>query len=163
MHNNQKGLTLIEVLIATTIAAIIGTVITVALSQSVSVSWAGHKRMEAIKQVENALYLINRDAQSAVSINTGASGYWLALSLSDNSTITYRIVEPGGTAPVYLQRNQGSTSSTVARYIDTGTGLSTCTYDGNLLDVKLTSTLKGLGSASETRRIMIYPRLNISN
>jgi prepilin-type N-terminal cleavage/methylation domain-containing protein len=163
MRNSQKGFTLVEVMMAMAITAVILTVITTALSQVMSISWSGHKRMDAIKQVENALFVINRDAQVASSISTASPGNWLVFTMTDNSTVTYKIVDPGNSAPLYLQRIEGNSSSSIARYINNASGMTSCSYNGSLLSVKVTSTLAGLGSATETRQMMIYPRLNQSS
>jgi prepilin-type N-terminal cleavage/methylation domain-containing protein len=155
----QKGYTLVEILVAMAITAIIGTVITVSLSQTMAVSWSGNKHMVAIKQVENALFYINRDVQAASSISTTASGKWLQIGRADGSYVYYTIVQPGGSQPNYLQRTLNGTNSLVAQYIDTG---SSCSYNGNWLEVTLTATLSGLGHSSETRHWIVYPRLNQS-
>ncbi len=162
MKDSQKGFTLVETLMAVAIAAAIGTVLAVSLSQAVSISWSGNKRIEAIKQVENAAYHINRDAQAARSISTSTPGYWLVITPPEGSNISYEIITPEDSGPAYLQRICGSTATPVARYIDTGPGLTACSYSGGLLDVKVTATLGGFQSASETRRLLIYPRLNLS-
>jgi prepilin-type N-terminal cleavage/methylation domain-containing protein len=163
MLKSQKGYTLIELLIAVAISAIIGTMLVVSLSQTMSVSWGGSKRMEAIKQVENAMYHINRDAQVASTISTDTTGYWLVINLADSTNISYRIINPGNGGPVFLQRSRGGSNALIAQYIDTGSGLTSCSYNSGLLDVQVTATLTGFRAASETRRMMVYPRLNQSN
>jgi prepilin-type N-terminal cleavage/methylation domain-containing protein len=157
MRLNQRGFTLIELLMSITLTAIIAGVLITTLSQMVTVSWAGNKHMQAIKQVENALFYINRDVQSAASIST--TGVWLVINRRDGSSLSYSLItQPDGS--VNLKRSQSGVNQVVARHIDTSPGLTQCSYANGLLRVRLTASLTGLGAASETRDLVIYPRLN---
>jgi prepilin-type N-terminal cleavage/methylation domain-containing protein len=158
IRRNQQGFTLIELIMSVTITAIIAAVLITTLSQTVSISWAGNKHMQAVKQVENALFYINRDAQAAASI--GTSGAWLVITRTDGTVVSYSLITPADGSPVYLQRNQSGSTVTVARNIDTTANLTRCSYDNGLLRVRITASLNGLGAASETRDLVIYPRLN---
>jgi prepilin-type N-terminal cleavage/methylation domain-containing protein len=160
MKGNQSGFTLIEILISVAIMAVITTVIAVALANVMSVTWGSSKRMDVIKQVENALYYINRDGQAANNISTSTSGYWLVFNRSDGTSISYRITTSGD--QTYLERTQGSTTTTIAKYIDSNSGHTFCSYAANVLSVQITVSEGGFRSATETRTLKVYPRLNQS-
>lgn len=64
-HRGQGGFTLVELIVALAITAIIGSVISGAIFQIFNVSAANSNHMKAVKQVENALYYIDRDAESS--------------------------------------------------------------------------------------------------
>jgi prepilin-type N-terminal cleavage/methylation domain-containing protein len=84
MHGNQKGFTLIEVMLAMVITAIIVPALVMSISQMFTSSAASASRMQVVKQVENALHYINRDAEmtwpSEVSTATNASFTTTSLS-----------------------------------------------------------------------------------
>lgn len=63
IHRNQKGFTLVELIVAVAITGFIAGSLALSVSQLFSVSVADRNRMEAVKQVENALHYINRDVQ----------------------------------------------------------------------------------------------------
>jgi len=158
LRKSQSGFTLIELLMALVITSIIGVVLVTTLSQTVSITWAGNKHMLAVKQVENALFYINRDAQSAASVST--AGDWLRITRPDGSLIKYNLIDPGDGQPVFLRRSLDGAAVTVARYIDNTDGLTACSYQNGVLSVQITTSLPGLGAASETRQLVVYPRLN---
>jgi prepilin-type N-terminal cleavage/methylation domain-containing protein len=160
VNNHQRGFTLVEILIGIAITALIGIVVAGSLSQTVSFSWASNKRMEAVKQAENATYRINRDAQVAAAISTGISGDWLSLDITGGGSIAYRLIQPLDGGPFYLQRSQGTTVESVAKYINTDPDKTYCSYTGSVLNARITVTVGGFGSATETRKLTIYPRLN---
>jgi prepilin-type N-terminal cleavage/methylation domain-containing protein len=159
LQRSQKGFTLVEMTIALAITALITGVLVSALSQTVAISWAGKKHMEAVTQVENALYYLNRDVQAASVISTTTAGYWLVITRTDGSLVNYRIVSPAHGNPVYLQRSQSGSDLVVARYIVTTDNLTRCDLQNGVLNLKVTTRLEGLGASSETRQLMVYPRL----
>ena len=162
---NQRGFTLIEMLIAIAIAGLIISSIAAVIMQTVTVSAADSKRMEAVKQVENALHWIDRDAQmtSRNSLNTNnptLPNFPLKLSWinfdGEQHAVTYSIVSG------VLQRSEsvnGGTASvsSIAQHIVAAS--SNYTFDGRVLIVNLTSTTVGFGSASESRTLYVIPRV----
>ncbi len=160
MKKNQGGFTLVEILITLAIMAVISTVIAAALSNVISVTWSSSKRMEVIKQVENAVYYINRDGQVASSVSTSTPGYWLVFNLADASNISYTITTAGGQS--YLQRSQGSSTKTIANYVNADPGMTFCSYSAKTLHAQITISKGGFRSATETRTLTVYPRLSQS-
>jgi prepilin-type N-terminal cleavage/methylation domain-containing protein len=163
---SKPGFTLIETLVALTIAGALAFGITVSIAQIFSVNGSNTARMQAITQVENAVHYINRDAQMAQNVQTqGASGFpltltWISWSDNDLNTVTYSL---SGTNLVRQHSvNGGQPSSlTVAKYIDTSLANTNCVFDA--VNHKLTatftsSTTYGAKAASETRQIKIIPR-----
>jgi prepilin-type N-terminal cleavage/methylation domain-containing protein len=65
IHKRQQGFTLVELIVAVAITGFIAASLSLSISQLFSVSVADRNRMEAVKQVENALHYINRDVQMA--------------------------------------------------------------------------------------------------
>ena len=67
-HRNQKGLTLVELLIAIAITAVIGTAVATASYQIFKVNVRSTNHQIAVAQVQNATNAINRDAQQAQNV-----------------------------------------------------------------------------------------------
>ncbi len=153
---NQRGFSLIQMMIALTITTILGTVITVSLWQTISVDGASNKHMTAISQVENAMFYLNRDIQMTLPETGYDSGFPLTLQ----GDITYSLVTPHDGSPPYLQRNKNGFSQAVARYINTNPTLTSCFYSGGKLTVTVTITTGGFMSATESRTLIVTPRLN---
>jgi hypothetical protein len=153
---NQKGFSLIQLMIGMAITAILGTVITVSLWQTITIDGASNKHMLAISQVENAVFYLNRDVQMSLPADTYDSGFPLIL----RGGITYSLVSPHDGSPAYLQRNDNGFTQVIARYINTDTNLTSCFYSEGKLIITLTVTTGGFMSATESRTLMVMPRLN---
>ncbi len=167
----QSGFTLIELLVALAITGMIVTGLATSILQIIKINSSSVNRMEAIKQVENALLYINRDAQMAQSVQTSSgSGFPLVITYHEwdsgsEHTITYSVVTPLNGEPKYLQRsetvgvNQANTR-VIANYVDDSSELTKCTYDNNLkeLTVQLTANTSGFQPAPETRVLTVKLR-----
>jgi hypothetical protein len=153
----QKGFSLIQMIIALAITTLLGTVITVSLWQTITIDGSSNKHMTAISQVENAIFYLNRDIQ--MSIPTATSSFPLILT-SGADTITYSLISPHDGSPAYLQRNKNGVTQSVASYINTDSTLTSCFYSGGKLTVTITITTGGFMSSTESRTLVVTPRLN---
>ena len=106
--NTQKGMTMVELVVATAITGVIVVFLGAAIYQILNVTGFGNDRLTAAHDLENASYWFNLDGQQARAAS-GGSG--LALTLSDNSTVTYTLT---GTE---LRRNAGGAYMVLARNI----------------------------------------------
>ncbi len=167
-----------ELLIAVTILAIIGTVLANTVVQIITVNAADSARMNTVKQVENALHYINRDAQMAVpgliQPNDGNPAFFTDvisppfseaglhlqwIDYTDNDAEHFIVYSLVGTE---LKRTETINSdppstTTVARYIDGS--VSNYSFINNQLTVTLTATINGFKSASESRTLQVKPRI----
>lgn len=76
----QRGFTLYEMLVSLAILGVIIPVIGMSIFQVLSINTLTGNHLTAVKQVENALYRINRDAHMAQTVQTGGgSGFPLNL------------------------------------------------------------------------------------
>jgi prepilin-type N-terminal cleavage/methylation domain-containing protein len=165
----RKGFTLLELLLAITITAVIGSAITMSISQLFSVNAADEGRMDAVKQVENALHYINRDAQMASTIAPTGNDFPLVLTWNEwdvaaNSlsgplhTVTYSI-----NAANQLKREEqiGAAPATSLFIADHISVVSDCSINADIppvLTVNLTASIGGFRPVSEARTLEVRSR-----
>ena len=150
VYRGQRGFSAAEILVALTIASIIGGGVVMSISQVLNTSVQNSDHTVATKQVRNVIYWVRRDAKMAqtVQVDAGVSGLPLVLSWDDwDSTqheVTYTLdadkmmrnhVIDGGT-PVPLL---------VAENINPDSALTNCAYAGGMLSFEITVTV-GVGS-----------------
>jgi len=166
INKSQKGFTLIELIIAIAITALIIGGITVSvfqLFQLFKVNASTSNRMLAVRQVQNAGHWVSRDVQMAQSVDAaGAFGFPLTLTWAeyvsgDVHQVVYTLVEEDSE----LRRSHsvnggGPTETLVAQYIDTDN--TRCEFTGGKLILTVTATVSGLHEATETRVYEASPR-----
>jgi len=155
----QRGLTLIELLVASVIAAILGAVLVMAVSTVFIASSAVTNQQIAIKQVQNAVDYISRDAQQAQTTAQSYRDNYPVLSFTipvsndgstfTNESVTYQVIN--GT----LTRTIGTISSNISTNILSGgfvVHASAAPYY-----VSITSTVKGYRSEIASRVVLLEP------
>jgi prepilin-type N-terminal cleavage/methylation domain-containing protein len=162
---SQKGLTLVELIVAIAISALIGTVVVTGVFQIIKINAKSTNRQIAISQVQNAVNSISRDAEQAqqispasFSLSTGGSltMQWTTWVTTDHYLITYSL---SGTN---LQRsvtiNSGTPSTTVvANSINAATG----TWNASTKVLNFTALTAAVGTTNtvtENRTFQINPR-----
>jgi type II secretory pathway pseudopilin PulG len=165
---NQRGITVIELIIAVALSGIIVGATTATILQVINGSNRTSNQMAAVRQVQNAGYWVSHDAQMAQSVNTTApDGFPITLSwVGWSGNTTYEVVyssenmTSGGLKN--LQRSysvNGSPPDTifVAQYVDPAA--TSANFTGGELIFTVTATV-GTGSqaGSETRFYKVVPR-----
>jgi len=166
VNKNQKGFTLIELIVVIAITGLIITAVTVTIFQLFSISARSDNHMLAVRQVQNAGYWISHDAQMAWSVEPAdesvdepdGTRFPLTLTWIDwdgtMNEITYALV--GGE----LQRSHSISGNTetsiVAQYIDSTQTI--CQFANGKLTLTVTATVGGWQPASETRTYEVIPR-----
>jgi len=177
LKRGQKGLGLIEVILAVALTAIIGGAVTMATSQIITGTERSSDYMTAVHQVQNAGCLLNRDAQEAdkdsITVDTDPDTdnflimSWFNWNTGEFHKITYTL-EDDGSLPEGLKKlvrthkitfgGSQETVTPVAKYIvntDPDDKETWCEYDDGVLTVKITAIC---GDATKTREYQIKPR-----
>jgi prepilin-type N-terminal cleavage/methylation domain-containing protein len=134
INKNQKGFTLLEMVLALLIGGLMAGGITAAIFQVVLGSARTNNHMTAVRQVESAGYWVSHDAQMAQTVAPArdADGFPLTLSWKDwddtVNTVTYTI-EDGDLKRTHIAGSQTSTT-TVARFIVLDSAKTRCQLAG---------------------------------
>jgi prepilin-type N-terminal cleavage/methylation domain-containing protein len=157
INKDQKGFTLIEVLVVTLITGIVSYGATMAISQVYGHNTRSAAHMTAIKQVENAARWIGRDAVMAQNVEpSGASGFPLNLTWVGWDNTLYQVtysIEDDKLRRSYSADGGGPSQNVVAQYIDSDPAKTHCelTAGGtfNLPDINDTFTITGSAVADD--------------
>ncbi|MDD5094519.1 MAG: prepilin-type N-terminal cleavage/methylation domain-containing protein [Dehalococcoidia bacterium] len=166
---NQKGFTLIEVLVAVAIMAVIGTGIAAATTQMITVDEQSKSRETVIKEVQNAVHYMIRDVQMAQKVDpTGGSGFPLNLTWVDwdniQNEVSYTLDSNGNLQRSHSINSGQPTQAVVAQHINTDPSQTNCVLSvqgaivEGVLNVKITASVSGYKPASESRTVQIIPR-----
>lgn len=167
IHRNQRGFTLIELVMAIGVGSLVAGAITMTIFQMLVNPIQSSAHMTAVKQVESAIHWIRHDAFMAQVVEpSGDSGFPLKLTWVewDNTTneVTYSLQDGK------LQRGHvtydasgaviDNQTSVVAQHIDSSSEMTSVQWDGSTLSLKITATLTGFRTSSETRVVEVLAR-----
>ncbi|MFC2027087.1 type II secretion system protein J [Chloroflexota bacterium] len=144
--NGEAGITLTEVLVASTIGLAIAFVVGTAIYQFFVVTSQGNDVVSAVHQVQNAGHWVTRDGQESI---TATGGDELVLTVPDRPTITYAL---SGTE---LTRTSDGSEYTVARHISDVDFY----IDGSIVTMNITAEPNDTGDISEqvTYKVCLRP------
>ena len=166
---------MIEMIVAIAISGAIGGGVLLSIYQVTSYQAMDKARMTCVKQVENAIHYIVRDAQMAQKVEPAdPDGFPLVLTWTewDETSSEYEHIVAytlTGSGPKQLERQhlaydtQGNETknevNVVARYIDGDSDKTNCDYANGVLSLELTAAITGFPKeVSENRTIEITTR-----
>jgi prepilin-type N-terminal cleavage/methylation domain-containing protein len=162
----NAGFTLIEVMVAVAITAIIGVVLTASIFQIMTVQSSTKDRVDAVKQVENALHYVNQDAQMAFpgqSPVNNSSNYFRSTTLTAAAAVGSHSLSlasaAGFVAPGTVVVGTGANAETLAFTAVTGNTLTTAAVaKAHSLNSPVANamTLKWLDNAGSSHRVSYY-------
>jgi len=165
LGKNQRGLTLIELLVGLAITGAIAGGISLSIFQTIDYNARSNARMIAVKEVENAVHYLSRDVQMAQKVETMTPD-------PDGFPLTLTWVEWDGTENVVvytlndseLEREHFINSASdsvmvVAHNLNTSSSATNCDYANYVFTYRLTSTIDGYPNiVNEVREGRIKPR-----
>jgi prepilin-type N-terminal cleavage/methylation domain-containing protein len=167
MHKEQRGFTLIEMLVVVTLIGLISTGITASIIQVLDINTRASNHMVALRQVQQAGKEVSKDTLQArpdkILDTTLGGGALLALNWTDwesqEHLVVYTVTEDGKLQRTYTidGEAQATAPPVIAEYIDPDITKTFCDWDGDVLTFQVTATV---GGQSETRVYEIEPRTN---
>ena len=143
--NGQKGMTMVELVVAIATTGIIVVFLGAAIYQIITVSEYGNDRLTATHELENIAHWFNIDGQGAKAATGGSA---LALTMTDNSSITYTL---SGTE---IRRTASGYQITLARNIAS----AYFSIDNRVVTMSLTASPPGRYGVSENGTYRVYLR-----
>jgi len=159
MNRNQRGFTLIEVILSIAIAGLLGVGVTSTISQTIGVNTIASQHMIAVQQVENAGYWMNYDTLMAQAIAPSVgSGFPLSLTWvswsGDTTQVTYALSSNNFQRSVSV--NGGvATQTVVAQNINPDPVKTNCSFSAHVLTFNVSATV---GPTTESRIYQIKQR-----
>ncbi len=165
---DQRGITLVEMLVSVTIASIIGLGATVATGQVMNQTAKNNDYTTASRQTLNALHWISRDAQMSQTIN-GTAGFPassnLTLSWTGWDDTDYQVIYSLSDSQLkrYYSAGDGDPSETfIAEYINSDAEMTNCTSDNGTLTLTITASVgEGARKIDVTKKREITSRPNL--
>jgi len=152
LKRNQKGFTLIEVLVAVGILGAIMGVMAMTVVTIMIISPKSNDQVIALRQVQNAGYWISRDVLGAKEVSPDETGVFLAIDWDgDDYDVNY--VFNGN--ELRRQLNGASPGTLIAEYIDLGATTGSWDDEANKLSVTIRASL---GEAAVERTYEVSPR-----
>ncbi len=168
LGKDQRGMTLVEVLVSVAIAGIISLGATLANGQVLNQTTRNNDFTTASRQTLNALHWIGRDTQMAQTIN-GTSGFpatsSLTLTWTDWDNTEYEVVYSvtDGKLIRSYTAGEGSPSVTfIADHINSEADKTYCTTDNGTLTLTITASVgEGDKIIDVTKKRVITSRPNL--
>ncbi len=164
LHKDQRGLTIIELLVVIVLTGLITAAITTTFFQVFNMNIRTANHMSALSQVQQAGKLVSEDileAQPDMIDDSPATGEFLILGW--NSTGTHEIIYTLEDGELWRSESidgGGPTMTRVAEYINSDPTKTYCERQGTVLIFKVTATVgEGTwGEESEQRIYRVQPR-----
>ena len=159
LHKDQRGLTIIELLVVIVLTSLITAAITTTFFQVFDMNTRTANHMAALSQVQQAGKLVSEDmleAQADMIDDSPEGGEFLILGWNNTAVheVTYTL-EDGELWRSESIDGGDPTLTRVAEYIDPDPTKTWCDLEGNVLIFKVTAIV---GEQSEQRLYRVQPR-----
>jgi prepilin-type N-terminal cleavage/methylation domain-containing protein len=158
--NHQTGFTLVEVIMVLGVLLILAVVITMSIAQVFTLNSNSTAHMTAVKEVEDAVHYLTRDAQMAQQVTVSVPpGFPLTLSWtewnSDHIEVNYRI-DNNRLIRSRTVNGHPPEETVIIAHIDTGT--SSCSITNRQITLHIVSGITGFKKQTEARTFTIVRR-----
>jgi len=159
---NQRGFTLLELLVVIALTGIIGAAAAMSIHQVFTGTALSNDQNTAVNQVRSAAYWIIRDGQMAKTVNDNPEVpkflelTWASWDGSESYNVTYELLDSPDGLKV-LQRNYDGQQMLIAQYIKPEGAGTDCHWDEveKVLSVNITAEV---GDKTETRTFQVKAR-----
>ena len=165
INKNQRGFTLIELMVSITITSLIIGAVVMSIFQVFNISARSDNHMLAVRQVQNVGYWINRDVEMAQRVipDDGATGFPLDVTWKDWAAtlheVTYTLLPNGKLERSYSVDEGGTSEILVAQYINPDETRCVWDNDADKLVLTVTAAVSDWPKVeSETRIYEMIPR-----
>ena len=145
MMKGERGFSLVELLVATTITGLVVSGLGTAIYQIITVTEYGNDRLTATHELQHVAHWFSLDGQRATTANSDNE---LVLTLSGDSSVTYTVV---GTE---LYRTAGGSNMTLAQNITS----ANFSVENRTITMAITSSPQGRWNVSENGTYKVYLR-----
>ena len=145
MIKAERGFSLVELLVATAITGLVVSGLGTAIYQIITVTEYGNDKLTAMHELQNAAHWFSLDGQRA---STASGGSELVLTLSDDSLITYSLVD------TELYRMAGGLNMTLAQNITS----ANFSVENRTITMTITSSPTGRWDVSDNGTYKVYLR-----
>jgi type II secretory pathway pseudopilin PulG len=166
-EKNQSGSTLVEILIVIALTGILGAGVMTAIYQVYEVNASGVARMMAVKEVENAVHWITRDAlmaQREPMFEEDEDSRLRKIILTwvewdgNVNVVTYFFEKDGQLKRCYEVNDVSQSQTIVMASLNTDPAMTKYNFSKPALDITITATVSGFRPVSETRRFNVVLR-----
>ena len=168
MKLNQKGFTLLELLIAISIMAVASVAAGAGIFQVFTNNERNVDKNTAVTLLENVGYWITRDVLMSQAVNTSGSDFfsvnWTEYESDTLYEVTYTFEDMDEGDYEKLLRTQSingtdNTTRLVAEHINSDSSITTCNFTNGIFNLAITATVgEGGLTQSEGRTFEIVPR-----
>lgn len=145
MIKGERGLTLVEMLVATAITGMIFSILGAAIHHVVTIPEYGNDRVTALHELQNVAHYVNLDGQMAQSATGGSE---LVLTFPDASSVNYTL------AGTNLLRVTSTSNRTLAQNITS----ANFSVQNRIITMNLTAAPDGRWDISENETYQICLR-----
>ena len=158
----QNGVTLIELLVAIAIVAVLLIAVVTFSRSAITINRNTNNQANATNQLRSAFNYISRDTEQAGFVSTPSSNFPLTLSWiqypSNQTDVIYTVLANGILQRTQYLNNVLQSTMNVANNVNSNAALTNCSWDNVQHDLTINMTIS-IGSINAARQFIITPKV----
>lgn len=164
IHGNQRGVSLVELVLALGAGGLLISAMAMAIFQVGTNNVELNAHVTVVRQVENAIRWMKHDALMVQRVEPeGSSGFPLTLRWATENSSVHEVIyslENGELWRSHSINGANQTDRIIAQHIEDDSEATSIQFADGVLTIKITATITGFRSSSETRIAEVNPRCN---